>query len=187
MTRLARVQPRDLQLLHRTAHRIAKIDFDLVFEVAAAFPLWLHRPAAVATEKLTEEIAEVPAARASLRSASTKIESPEIKIHSGIATRVRGPCSRLEIVAVKAVLVVHLPLLGIGQNVVGFLQLLELFFRGLIPRIQVRVIFARELAECRANLLRIGLSRNSQQLVIVLFGRRCHFQPENCRGATVLR
>src|SRR4029077_7829045 len=156
-------------------HRIAKIDFDLVFEVAAAFLLRLHHPAAVAPEKLTEEIAEAPSARASLRRASAKIESSKIEIHSGIGTGcAAGPRALLKIVAVKPVLVIHLPLLGVRQNIVGFLQLLELLFRGLIPWIQVRMILASELAKSRANFLRVGLSRNSQQLVIVLFGRRCH-------------
>jgi len=56
MTCFASVQPRDLQLLHRTAHRIPEINLDLVFKVAAGFLLRLYdsTASAAAAEKLAE-------------------------------------------------------------------------------------------------------------------------------------
>src|SRR5215472_9842012 len=116
-------------------------------------------------EKLAEEIAETRSSSASSGSASARIEikSPEIEVNSrtsGISARRRR--STLEVVAVKAVLVVHLPLFRIGQYVVRFLQLLELFFRGLVSGIQVRVILPRQLAECCADVLRARASRDAQ-------------------------
>src|SRR4029077_11999808 len=150
MAGLASVQPRDLQLLHRPAHCIPEINLDLILKVAAGFLLRLDNTAAPATasEKLTEQIAE--AARASaFASRAAKVESAKVKIHRGvvIASAMRRRRARIEIVAVEPVLIVHLPLLGIGEDVVRFLQLLEFFFRGFVPRIQVRVIFAVQFAK----------------------------------------
>ena len=53
---------------------------------------------------------------------------------------------------VETELVVHLALLGVGKNFVGFLDLLELFLGGLVAGIQVGMIFARELAVGGANV-----------------------------------
>src|SRR4029077_9663088 len=177
----AGIEPRHLQLLYRPAHGIPKITCYRVFQVAAGFLLRLHgAPAATATAKeLAEEITETARAGA-FAARAAKIESPEIEIHRGFvvapAAGRRGPW--MEIVAVEAVLVVHLPLLGVGEDVVGFLKLLEFFLSGFIAGIQVRVIFAREFAKGVANVLRTRLARNSQQLVVILFGRGGHLQPE---------
>src|SRR5258707_3404507 len=108
----AGVEPRDLQLFHRAAHGIPKINFDLILQVAAGFLLLLHGPAAAtaATEELAEEIAEAARAGA-FASGTAKVASTTLEIHRGIIydTYAYRPSSGIEIVAVKAVLVVHLP------------------------------------------------------------------------------
>src|SRR4029077_15651664 len=71
---------------------------------------------------------------------------------------------------VEAKLIVHLPLFGVGENVVGFLNLLEFLFSGFIAGIQVRMIFAGKLSIGLANLFLSGLARHAQQFVIILFG-----------------
>src|SRR4029077_2650001 len=133
-------------------------------QVAAGFLLWLHRgpPAASTAKELAEKIAEAARAGA-FASRAAKVESAEVEIHRGVvipsAAWRRAP--RIEIVAVEAVLVVHLPLLGIGEDVVCFLKLLEFFLGGFIAGIEVRVIFAGEFAKGVANVLRTRLARNS--------------------------
>ena len=103
-----------------------------------------------------------------------KIESAKIKIDVLPVAGGRSGTSRRNIVAVEAVLVVHLPLLRIGQHVVGFLQLLEFFLRGFVARIQIGVVLPRQFPKRRANILRAGFPRHSQQLVIILFRCRRH-------------
>src|SRR6266571_3554436 len=128
MTRLASVQSRDRELLHGAAHGIPETDFDLVFQVATWLMLRLHPGVGASTaEKLAEEITEARSTASWARSA--KIKSAKIKIHTWLA---RIPVSRItarwQILAIEAVLVVHLPLLRVGEHVIGFLQLLEFLF-----------------------------------------------------------
>src|SRR5258708_1396362 len=115
--------------------------------------------------------------------AAAKIKSPKIKVDVGrsvVRARSSRP-ARWKVVAVEAVLVVHLPLFGIGEDIVGFLQLLEFFFRGFVAWIQIRVILPRQLAKRRTDILGARLPRHSQQFVIVLFCCRWHVC--SCRGA----
>src|SRR5580704_14642540 len=178
MTGLASLHPRDLNLLHRAADGIPEVDLDLIFQIAAGLLLHFHFPAASAAEELAEQVAETCAAGASGRAraaAGIEIKSAEIKIDAGItgiASRRRG--TRLIVVAIKSVLVVHLAFLAIRQHVVRFLQLLEFFFRSLVAGIQVRMIFPRELAKSRTNLLGVRFPRDPQKFVKVLFGSRSH-------------
>src|SRR5580704_14571925 len=72
--------------------------------------------------------------------------------------------------SVESELVVHLPLLRIRKDVVGFLNLFEFFFRGFIARIEVRMVLAREFAIGPAKFLHGNFARDSQQFVVVLFG-----------------
>src|SRR5260370_32115059 len=107
----------------RPAHRIPKIDLDLVLQVAAGLVFRFHpRASASAAEKLAKEIAEARSAARRARSAA-KIKS--FKIQVDVPLPAVPACStrpaRRKVIAVEAVLVVHLPLLGIGEDVVGFL------------------------------------------------------------------
>ena len=64
-------------------------------------------------------------------------------------------CRRgIDIVRVKAELIVDLALLGIAQNVVGFGEGFELLFRDFVARIDVRMIFARQPAVRLLDLVR---------------------------------
>src|SRR5207249_11595367 len=101
-----------------------------------------------------EEVAEARSA-AGCAGAAAKIKSIKIKVDVLLPSVGARPAwsARRKVFAVETVLVVHLPLLGIGEDVVGFLQLLEFFFRRFVSRVQVRVIFPRQLAKCRANIL----------------------------------
>ncbi len=54
---------------------------------------------------------------------------------------------RINIVGVKPDLVVDFAFLGIAENVVGLRERLELLLRGLVPRVDVGMVFAGQLAE----------------------------------------
>ena len=76
---------------------------------------------------------------------------------SAAARRGRRPGEA--VLGVEAVLIVHLALLGIAQDVVGFLDVLESLLGGLIAGIQIRMIFARKLPVGLADVVRRGLPR----------------------------
>jgi len=176
MARLAGIQSGNRKFFHRAAHGIPEIDLDLVFQVATGFVVRLAPSASASTaKKLAEEIAEARSAARRAR-ATAKIKSAKIKVDVLLLTV--GVCStgpaRWKVVTVEPVLVVHLPLLGIGENIVGFLQLLEFFFRGFVARIQVRVVFPCQFAKRRTDILGARFARHSQQFVIILFRCRWH-------------
>jgi hypothetical protein len=83
----------------------------LVFEIVARLVFRLHLGSAATAEELAEEVAKVSATRAS---STTEIKPAKVEIHPSVAGFRAGPrAGPWEVVAVKAVLVVHLPLLGI--------------------------------------------------------------------------
>src|SRR2546429_2086280 len=191
MARLAGIQSGNRKLFHCAAHGIPEIDLDLVFQVATGFVLRLAPRASASTaKKLAEEIAEARSAARRAR-ATAKIKSAKIKVD--VLLLAVAVCStrpaRWKVVTVEPVLVVHLPLLGIGENIVGFLQLLEFFFRGFVAGVQIRVILPRQLAKRRTDISGVGLARHSQQFVIILFCCRRHVDLEQTleRGAALLR
>src|SRR5207237_6349418 len=57
----------------------------------------------------------------------------------------------------------------IGEHVERFAHLLEAFFGCLVPRIYVRVIFARQPPISFFDLVRLGVALDAQDFVIVLF------------------
>ena len=125
---------------------------------------------AASAKILAEEIAKArTAARAA--TASSKIESPEIEMHLSALARPRHAARARRL---KAELIVHLAFLGVGQNVVGFLHLLEFFFRGFVAGIQIRVIFARKFPVGRTDFLLRRLARDAQKFVVILFRRGSH-------------
>jgi len=157
----ATLQVRDGQFFHRAAHRFPETDGNLVLQVRAGL-LYL-RPRAASAEKLAEQVAETGAAT------PAEVVSVEVELHPGVFRRRRSPAVRVE-----SKLVVSLALLGIGENVVRFLNLLEFFFRGLVTGIEVGMILARQAAVGLANILLAGLARDSQKVVVILLGGRCH-------------
>src|SRR5271157_20551 len=169
----------DVELGLHAADGLPEIDIHYIFEIAALFRarLSLLRPTPAAKE-LRENIAETagvgaPATRELILIG--KIES--VEIHSRVRTRRarRGPGESA--LGIKTVLVVHLALLGVAENVVGFLHILETILGGFVPRIQIRVVFAREFAICLADLIRRGFARYAQRFVVVVLGRRGHACP----------
>ena len=70
---------------------------------------------------------------------------------------------------INKLLIVNLAFLGIAQNVVGFGEGLELFFRGLVAGIDVGVILAGQLAKGSADFVRRGRLLYTQNFVVVLF------------------
>src|SRR5580658_8036857 len=78
--------------------------------------------------------------------------------------------------SLKAELIVHLALLRIRKDVVGFLHLLEFFFRGFVAGIQVRMIFARKLPVSLANFLLYSLPGNAEKFVVILLGSCGHMK-----------
>ena len=150
-------------------HGFPESNFDLVFEAGAGFRARrrLGRRA-TAAEILAEQIAE---ARAATASASAKIESAEIEMHVVAA---RAPWHSTRARSFKTILIVHLAFLGVGQDVVGFLHLFELFFRGFIARIKVRMIFPGKLAVGLPDFLLRRLAGDAQEFVVILFSCSGH-------------
>ena len=83
------------------------------------------------------------------------------------AARVRLRRGRIDIVGIEPELVVNLSLLGIAENVVGLGKSLELLFRGLVARIDVRMILARKLAKRLADVVGGGRLLYPENAVIV--------------------
>ena len=69
----------------------------------------------------------------------------------------------------KAVLVVHLALLLISEDIVGFRSFLEAFFSRLIPGILVRVVGNRQLAICFLNFVQCCSLRDSKHFIVITF------------------
>ena len=82
--------------------------------------------------------------------------------------------ARRNVVGIETVLIVNLALLGIAQDVVGFLDLLEALLGGFIAGIQIRMILARQLAVSLADLVFLGGARHTERFVIILFACGWH-------------
>src|SRR5215831_12201735 len=82
MTSFASVHPRDGKLFYGAAHRVPKINLQLVFQVAAWFVLRFRGRAAPPAKKLAEQITEACAAPTARASADRK--SAKIKIHARV-------------------------------------------------------------------------------------------------------
>src|SRR5437763_2137883 len=65
--------------------------------------------------------------------------------------------------------IVEAPLLGVGQNRVRLRGFLELFFRRVIPRIAVRMMFHRELAVGAFDVAVAGGAGDAEDLVVIAF------------------
>ena len=145
---------------------------------------------AVAAEELGEDVAEA-AGRQRLRDGVRRdaarraggeigeIEAAEIEVGPARAAAWLGSrpaCAGIAVLRIEAELVVHLTLLGVAQDVVGFLDVLEALLGGLVARIQIGMVLARELAVGLADFVRIGVARHAQRFVVVVLGSRHRFQ-----------
>src|SRR5262245_13538010 len=96
---------------------------------------------------------------------------PEIAVLDPDAFPGRPSWRRSEIGArlpTRAELVIAFALFGVGENLVGLADFLELLFRRFVVGVYVGVVFAREFAVRLLDLIRGRDARNSQSLVIVV-------------------
>ena len=75
------------------------------------------------------------------------------------------------VVRIEPVLIVHLLLLRIAENVVGFLELLEAVLGCFIAGIEVGMIFAGQAAIGFPDVLDTGVASYTEDIVIILFRR----------------
>ncbi len=143
--------------LHGHAHGLAagglrEVDLDLGGEIAAASRAATHAATEeVVAEERREEIADV-----------TEIEMPwreAARAQSGVA-----------------VAIVELAGLAVREHLVGFGDLAEADF-GIRLLGDVGMEAAREHAECLLDLLLVGVTRDAEQLVVVMVARR-HYSSE---------
>ena len=134
-------------------------------------PGWpLPRPAAAKSEKSEAAEVEGNLLRGAASSASGGGEGIAAAV---LAARGGLGGGGIDGVGVEAELVEDLALLFVGEDVVGFGDLLELFFGLFVAGVYVRVILARELAKGLADLILGGAFFDAQRGVIV-FGLSCH-------------
>ena len=101
--------------------------------------------------------------------------NPRRLLSAGAGIRFR--CRGIDVVGVKADLVVDFALLGIAENFVRLGERLELFFGRFVPRIDVGMVLARELAKRFTNIVSGGRLLHAENLVIIFLGCRCHSSP----------
>src|SRR5882724_420035 len=198
VTLQAGIPPGNIQAHHAAPDGGPEGYVDLVLKIGAGLGPFLRRTAAPA-EDSGENILEAARARTAGFSAPGtfehvgKVEAAKVEVDTlcpagpgswealaGCATRAASSpgiglgCGGVDVVGVKTDLIVNLAFLGIAQNVVGFGQDLELFFRGLVAGIDVGVILAGQLAKGFADFVRRGGLVYTQNFVVVLFSSVGH-------------
>src|SRR5205807_2295199 len=122
-----------------------------------------------------EDVSETgAAARRRGRGASAPVEAREVERHAAprarAAARSRAARRRVrEAFAVLPEAVIDLTLLRIGQDLVRLRDELEALLRGLVARIHVRVILARQATVSLLDLLRLRVPLDTQNLVKIFF------------------
>ena len=111
-------------------------------------------PAEAPAEQIAEDIAQVHAAETA-RAAKAALLGRIVGVDPG-----------------KAELVVALAFFGVGEHVVGFVDLLELFLGHFIAGVEVGVVFLGELAVGALDLGVAGIFADAQHLVVISFF--CH-------------
>src|SRR5208282_1478356 len=123
-----------------------------------------------------EQVAKAPAAARRLAPEVGKVESVKIDLWRHRAARFGSGRSRVasritpgrNVVRVEPVLIVDLALLFVPQDIVGFLDILELLFRRFVVGIEIRMILARQVPVRLADLLGLGLAIHPERFVVVL-------------------
>src|SRR5208282_3139642 len=157
-----------------------------VFNVGAFFR-FLTCPLAFATGKNRgEDVAKTAAKPAGLPSGfpARFIHVGKIKtgkVHAGWGcvrgsgrTRAGTVTARGEVVRIESVLIVDLALLLVTQDFVSFRELLEFFFRPFVPRIDVGMKLAGQMAVSLAKLLRLGITSDAKGGIIVFLWSTGH-------------
>jgi hypothetical protein len=134
---------------------LPEIDIEGVLEVRAALRRLRLLGATRTAEELPEQVAEPESVRVGLRAGSAcrpgstsifaEIEpaKPHVRTTTGervAFSAVAGHC----LVRVKSVLVVHLALLRVTKNLIGFQDVLEALFGGFVTRIQIWMVLTRQ-------------------------------------------
>src|ERR1017187_5225531 len=175
--RFAPVAVGDVDGAHGTARGLLQRDHDVALDVRAAFGKILlrdisalaeatsARAAHPRAEHLLKEIAEARATKMKLlaagRTPAAKSLSTSKSAVAGRGTEVRAGFP------VRAEFVVFFALVGVGQNFVGLVDLLEFFLGLLFILGYVGMEFARELAEGFFDFIRAGGARHAETLVII--------------------
>ena len=148
----------DLLVLHRLFAALGGLfegDGQVGLDIAA--PPWgvgvgPAGPAAEAPEEAIEDVGEV---EAPLEGAAAPGAAAEVGVYPRVAE-----------------LVVPGPLLLVGEDLVGLVDLLELLLGLLVPGVQVRVVLLRQLPVCFFDLVLRGALLYAQHLVIIAFLRQ---------------
>ena len=157
---LAGLHRRHADLRLGAARRVLEREFEVVAQVGAAIDAVAAAPAALRAEDLAEDVAEgVGEAAEALRPAAE-------------AARPRpGTEARRRVDAGVPELVVGGALLGVGEDLVGLLRLLEFLLGTLVVRVAVRVVLHRELAVGLLDVLFGRVPVDAQNRVVVAL---CH-------------
>src|SRR5579862_3243911 len=146
------VETGDLNIRGKTAHRVFKSNLEIVADIFAA--LCARAPLAGAAKHVGE--AEHVAQNIAQVGKSAAVESAR-----------RGN-------ALMAEAVISGALLRIAQNAIGFVGFLELVFRRVVARVQIRMELARELLVGAFQRCVLASPLNAEDLVIIAF-RYAHF------------
>jgi len=200
VTITANIPPGNVEPHDSATDRRPERNVDLIFEIGTRLRTFLSSRSAPSAENSGEDVAEASSSAGLSATASTfkqigKIESAEIEVHALAAgsrltlgeasesartgratTRIGLGRRRINVVGVETELVVNLALLGIAENVVGFGEGFELFFRGFIAGINIWMVLARKFAECLADVFGGGGFLHAKDFVIVFFGGCCHLR-----------
>src|SRR5882762_10249838 len=139
------------------------------------------------TARAAKQVSEVETSGAAAK--ATKFEIIEIETSRRLSRRLPARSSpgsfpsgrwnaraRFDGAPVLAVLIIEFAILGFGKYVISFLQLLELFFRRLIPGIQVGMKLARQFSISLLDLIVSGAPLNPEHLVVIFcLGSHCRF------------
>lgn len=147
------------EFLLDTGRCFAKGDLHIIAEVSAL--LRAIAPSASAAGEHVENITHVEAAKAALTAETAKASLSEAAVARAAATgRLRK--------GIVSELVVLRSLVRIGEDVVGFIDFLEFFFRGFwIVFIQIRMVLACQPAICFLDLIVCGAFIDAQHVIVI--------------------
>src|SRR6185436_5504468 len=169
----ARLLARDVQAHLRAFDGLPEIDAQPVLEIVAL--LRRGRFLGSLAEPLVEDVLKICAPTCAGRSPSSALPGPARKsvrkieaseTHARTA-RTRARCRRA-VLRIEAVLIVHLLLFLIAQDVVSFLDLFEAILGGLIAGVQVGVMLAGQAPVGFTDFVRSGLAAHPECLVVIL-------------------
>lgn len=142
------------EFLLDTGRCFAKGDLHIIAEVSAL--LRAIAPSASAAGEHVENITHVEAAKASLTAETAKAALSEAAAAGSLRE------------GIVSELIILRSLVRIGENVVGFIDFLEFFFRGFwIVFIQIRMVLACQPAICFFDLIVCGAFIDAQHVIVI--------------------